>query len=65
MGSSVGRECGRLRVRVFAVSALDCGFEVGSNQRLKLVFVASSLDTQHYGVRGKTGCHGNRVMCYE
>ena len=47
------------------MNALDCGFEVGSNQRLKLVFVASSLDTHHYGVRGKTGCQGNRVMCYE
>ena len=29
----------------------------------KLVFVASPLSTQHYGVKAKTGWLGIRIMC--
>ena len=29
---------------------------------IKLVFVASPLSTQHYGVRAKNGWHGIRII---
>jgi hypothetical protein len=36
----------------------------GSNQNtIELVFVASSLSTQHSGERAKTGWLGIRIMC--
>ena len=39
---------GGVMVSVLALNAVDCGFEVGSNQKtIKLVFVASLLSTQH------------------
>ena len=36
---------------------------VGSNQRLRLVYVASPLSTQHLRVRAKTGWLRIRIMC--
>ena len=39
------------------------GVPVMSNQKLKLVFAASLLITQHYGERAKTGHLRIRIMC--
>ena len=50
---------GGVIVRVLVSRAVDHG----SNQRLKLVFVASLLSTQYSGERAKTGWLGIRIMC--
>ena len=51
-------------VNVLASSAVDRGFEPRSGQprTIKLVFVASSLSTQHYRERAKIGWFGIRIM---
>ena len=48
----------------FIVTDLDHGFEPGSGQikTIKLVFAASPLSMQHYGVRAKTGWLKIRIM---
>ena len=52
-------------VSVFASSAIDCGYEPRSGQtkEYNMVFVASSLRTQHSGERAKIGWLGIRIMC--
>ena len=55
-------------VGVLASSAVDHGFEPWSvsnhiEYKKKLVFAASLLKKQHYGVRAKTGWLRIRIMC--
>ena len=52
-------------VSVLDLSTADRGFEPRSGQVniVKLVCVASPLNTKHYGERAKTGCLGIRIMC--
>ena len=52
-------------VGVLASSAVYRGFNprLGQTKDYKLVFVASSLSTQHQGVRAKTGWLGISIMC--
>jgi hypothetical protein len=47
-------------VSVLPSSAVDHGFEP---KTIKLVFVASPINTKDWGLREKTGCHGIRKMC--
>ena len=50
---------------VFASSAKIVGSSPGrvKPKTMKLIYVGSSLSTQHYGERAKTGWLGIRIMC--
>ena len=53
-------------VSVLASNAVDRGFEPRSGQSkdyIKLVFIASPLNTQHYGKTAKIGLLEIRIMC--
>ena len=56
---------GGVMVGVLASGAVDRGFEPGrvKPRTIKLVFVASSLRTQHYGERAKIGWLRIKIMC--
>ena len=55
---------GGVMVSVLVSSAVDRGFESGrvKPRTIKLVFVISSLSTQHYGERAKIGWLRIRIM---
>ena len=52
-------------VNMLPSSAVDRGSSPGrvKPKIIKLVFVASPLNTHHYGVRAKTGWLGIGIMC--
>jgi hypothetical protein len=56
---------GGVMVSVLASSVVDHGFEPrsGKPKNMKLVFVASTLSTQHKGERAKMGWFGTRKIC--
>jgi hypothetical protein len=54
---------GGLIISVLDSSVVDRGFQLQSDQTIKIVFVTSPVSTVYYGVRAKAGWLRIRMMC--